>query len=138
MTAQHRLNACGGHSAGAPSSTQRNCSTDLPDGLFGEIAVQPRLQKYFASRFGRNSFIDSHIPHPQEGRIAIVTDVGRGMRWTRQYRKTGEADRGRRSRVVLTPRRWRQVFAGSVPRKRRWQESPVTGESTKETVKTIA
>jgi hypothetical protein len=23
----------------------------------------------------------------QEGRIAIVTDVGRGMRWTRQYRE---------------------------------------------------
>jgi len=26
------------------------------------------------------------IPHPLEGRIAIVTDVGRGMRWTRQRR----------------------------------------------------
>src|SRR5882757_605489 len=42
--------------------------------------------------------------------------------------------RGRRSRVVLTPRRWRQ--AGGVIRRRRWQTSPVTGESTKETVKT--
>src|SRR5271166_2816406 len=29
-------------------------------------------------------------------------------------------------------------FAGSFPAKRRWQKSPVTGESTKETVKTIA
>jgi hypothetical protein len=46
----------------------------------------------------------------------------------------------RRSRVVLTPRRWRQVCGCSVGptglrqnhiRKRRWQKSPVTGESTK-------
>jgi hypothetical protein len=36
---------------------------------------------------------------------------------------------GRRSRVVLTPRRWRQVRAKE--RGRRWQESPVAGESTK-------
>ena len=56
--------------------------------------------------------------------------------------------RGRRSRVVLTPRRWRQVRGmasrpnrartGRRIRKRRWQKSPVTGESAKETVKTIA
>jgi hypothetical protein len=38
--------------------------------------------------------------------------------------------------VVLTPRCWRQV-RGTL-RGRRWQESPVAGESTKETVKTIA
>ena len=43
---------------------------------------------------------------------------------------------GRRSRVVLTPRRWRQV--GGATRRRRWQTSPVTGESSKETVNTIA
>jgi hypothetical protein len=45
------------------------------------------------------------------------------------------AGSGRRSRVVLTPRRWRQA-PGSW--ERRWQESPVTGESAEETVKTIA
>jgi hypothetical protein len=39
--------------------------------------------------------------------------------------------------VVLTPRRWRQVFAKQFVR-RRWQTSPVTGESAEETVKTIA
>src|SRR6476469_5713897 len=49
---------------------------------------------------------------------------------------TNGARCGRRSRVVLTPRRWRQVCAKE--RRRRWQKSPVTGESTKETVKTIA
>ena len=35
---------------------------------------------------------------------------------------------GRRRRVVLTPRRWRQV-SRKVFARRRWQESPVTGES---------
>src|SRR5205814_9713379 len=29
---------------------------------------------------------------PQEGRIAIVTDVGRGMRWTRQRAQTNGAN----------------------------------------------
>jgi hypothetical protein len=49
-------------------------------------------------------------PASQEGRFAIVTDVGCGMRWTRQRQKTNDIARGRRSRVVLTPRRWRQVL----------------------------
>jgi hypothetical protein len=40
--------------------------------------------------------------------------------------------------VVLTPRRWCQVGGKDDFRRRRWQKSPVTGESTKETVKTIA
>jgi hypothetical protein len=46
---------------------------------------------------------------PREGRLAIVTDVGRGMRWTRRRAGRSAHARGRRSRVVLTPRRWRQV-----------------------------
>src|SRR3981189_2579068 len=54
---------------------------------------------------------------------------------------------GRGSRVVLTPRRWRQVLRRLVrlnragqnlqSARRRWQKSPIAGESTKETVKTI-
>jgi len=35
--------------------------------------------------------------------------------------------RGRQNRVVLTPRRWRQVFVELFLRERRWQKSPVTG-----------
>jgi hypothetical protein len=58
------------------------------------------------------------------------------MRWTRAARLTSAPICGRRSRVVLTPRRWRQV--GGAIRRRRWQTSPVTGESPKETVNTIA
>jgi len=34
----------------------------------------------------------SRIPIPQEGRLAIVTDVGSGMRWTRGLRLTGAAN----------------------------------------------
>jgi len=62
-------------------------------------------------------------------------------RWVRDAvdadaQMTNSADRGRRSRVVLTPRRWRQVpeqqaSGMTVTRK------PITGEITKETVKTI-
>jgi hypothetical protein len=90
-----------------------------------------------------------------------------GMRWTRAHqarirdRRAGQkpvSDQtargrmmwpsGRRSRVVLTPRRWRQgggrhllpnrALGGAYFRRRWWQTSPVTKESTKETVKTIA
>jgi hypothetical protein len=54
--------------------------------------VQSHLQKYSASRFGRNRNRAVLSCTPQEGRIAIVTDVGCGMRWTLWRRKTGGAD----------------------------------------------
>ena len=44
----------------------------------------------------------------KEGRFAIVTNVGSGMRWTRCVIRR-MTYRGRRNRVVLAPRRWRQV-----------------------------
>jgi len=37
-------------------------STDLPDGLACDLAVQSSLEKFFASPLGRNSFIDSPVP----------------------------------------------------------------------------
>jgi hypothetical protein len=46
------------------------------------------------------------------------------------------AFRGRRSRVVLTPRRWCQVGGGNSACD--GVNKPITGEITKETVKTIA
>jgi len=63
-----------------PQGEQR--PADLPVRLFCNTAVQCHQQKYFASPFARNSFIDSAVPPQPEGRIAIVTDVERGMRWT--------------------------------------------------------
>src|ERR1700720_2636158 len=66
---------------------------------------------------------------PASSRGAFRDRHGRGRRDAVDM--DGAADesalRGRRSRVVLPPRRWRQVCG--VIRKRRWQESPVTGES---------
>jgi hypothetical protein len=38
-------------------------------------------QKYFALPEAQITLMLCPVPHPQEGRIAIVTDVGRGMRW---------------------------------------------------------
>jgi hypothetical protein len=38
--------------------------------------------------FFRNSWLSAPILLPQEGRIAIVTDVGSGMRWTQQLHQT--------------------------------------------------
>src|SRR5882724_2395140 len=73
------------------------------------------------------SDLELFASRPTEGRFAIVTDVGHGMRWTRQrFARDGIAGRVerlvsdqqraderccsvRRSRVVLTPRRWHQV-----------------------------
>src|SRR5258706_11024933 len=46
--------------------------------------VKPRNQKYSAFAVGQISASTSAVPCPQEGRFAIVTDVGCGMRWTRQ------------------------------------------------------
>ena len=86
------------------------------------------------------------IPSHTEGRFAIVTDVGHGMRWTRQrFARDGIAGRvlrdfvsdqqradercfrGRQNRVVLTPRRWRQV-RGMASRPNRARTSQISAD----------
>jgi hypothetical protein len=101
------------------------------------------------------SHLELSLSRPTEGRFAIVTDVGHGMRWTRQrFARDGVAGQVerlvsgqqraderccsvRRSRVVLTPRRWRQVrgcWVGptgcrqNVSPRTTVAKSPVTGE----------
>jgi len=54
------------------------------------------------------------------------------LRQARLYRAGRERCRIRRSRVVLTSRRWRQALRMTA--RRRWQTSPITGKSAKETV----
>src|SRR5665213_4522080 len=73
---------------------------------------------------------------PAQHRGAFRDRHGRrvGMRWTRVARLTSALHCGRRSRVVLTPRRWCQV-GGNNFRWRRWQTSPVTEESSKQPLK---
>ena len=63
----------------------------------------------FACDDGQITGISSRVSRPHEGRIAIVTDVGCGMRWTRQSRKTNDSRCVRQSHAVLSPRCWRQV-----------------------------
>src|SRR6476646_833881 len=62
------------------------------------------VEKIF--RFSRraNHFYNSRRPDPQEGRCA-TSSTRAGMRWTRMALLTNGARGGRRSRVVLTPRR---------------------------------
>ena len=74
-----------------------------------DLHVQPHFQKYSHSLPAQITCISPAIPSRTEGRFAIVTDVGHGMRWTWAAHLTRALIRGRRSRVVLTPRRWRQV-----------------------------
>jgi hypothetical protein len=80
---------------------------------FPETASSPQNKKYFAFPEGRNSGISVAIPSRQEGRIMIVTNVGRVAV------DAGSADNERREsvrqrRVVLTSRCWCQV-GGSGP-----------------------
>jgi hypothetical protein len=59
----------------------------LPDGQISHLAVQPLREKYSASAVGQINPTTPAIPSHTEGRIAIVTDVGCGMRWTRMRRR---------------------------------------------------
>ena len=120
-----------------PSAAGRR---DLPGGRRSRFRVQSSSKKYFASRFGRNS-------NRADGSRLDQRGVSRSSRTLERDAMDAScafderAARGRRSRVVLTPRRWRQVGddgdvgpdGSDTPasRWRQWQESPVTGESAK-------
>ena len=116
---------------------QRDHNNFLPDGqitsCFPKWPVQPLLQKYFCFGPRQISSLIRAVP-PQQRGVAHVTNAGRDAV------DAGSAldemcCSGRRSRVVLTPRCWRQVCEKK--RRRRCQTSLVTGESTKETVKPL-
>jgi hypothetical protein len=69
-------------------------ATDLPVGRFVDRGVESLLQKYFCFRTPQITSTTPPIPSHQEGRFAIVTDVGCGMRWTRQrFARDGIAGR---------------------------------------------
>jgi hypothetical protein len=72
-------------------------------------AVQSPFAKIFPFPFGPNHLHISRRLVPLEGRLAIVTDAGRDAVDGRRRQRRRRLARGRRSRVVLTPRRWRQV-----------------------------
>ena len=81
-------------------------SSDLP------VSSSP-LRKNISVPIWRKSLLYPRPSRPtHKGRFAIVTNVGRGCDGRRcafdEMRRCG-----RRSRVVLTPRRWRQVCGGN-------------------------
>src|SRR6266446_7934419 len=108
----------------------------LPDGQITsdfQKSCQASKSKIFCFAPDPNQFTDSHRLVPKEGRWPTSSTRG-GMRWTRRRQASNsEPDEwrcsGRPSRVVLTPRCWRQVCEKK--RRRRCQTSLVTGESTK-------
>jgi hypothetical protein len=55
---------------------------DVPDGQITDLPVQSLLQKYSGFHLTQITSISLAIPSHTEGRFAIVTDVGSGMRWT--------------------------------------------------------
>jgi hypothetical protein len=73
------------------------------------LPVQSCSQKYSRSLLTQITSTSLASRPTHKGRFAIVTDVGQGMRWTQAALLTRALSCGRRSRVVLTPRRWRQV-----------------------------
>jgi len=99
------------------------------------VAVQWFSKILFSFRHTRNSRISASVSRQEEGRIAIVTDADAGC-GGRARSKDERPWRGRRSRAVLISRRWYQACRTIC--RRRGQQSPVPGENTKETVKTIA
>src|SRR5438552_6127771 len=107
-----------------------------------EYRVESSRKKYFASRLGRNSFIDSVVPSLKRGGSRSSRTLGTGCDGRGSVRRAGQMARGR---MMLT--RTAKSCGPGAPtlalslrkrfRERRWQKSPVTGEITKETVKTI-
>src|SRR5712671_6879579 len=96
--------------------------------------VQPHLQKYSTSRLPQISNISLTVLSPR-GALRNVINAGRdavdadALKDERRLRRTAKSC-GPDAPTLASS--WR------VNRKRRWQTSMVTGESTKETVKTIA
>jgi hypothetical protein len=80
-------------------------ATKQPDGQISKKLSSPRAKNIPLNPSGKSA-LPTRPSHPNEGRIAIVTNV----RWDAVDAKATTDERGcrgRRSRVVLAPRRWR-------------------------------
>src|ERR1700758_4366954 len=92
----------------------------------GPLQTISEFQKH-CLRPDPNQLYVSCRPVPLRGAARDVTDAGRDA-VDAAARLTGVACSGRRRRVVLTPRRWRQV--GGLIRVTTVARKPITGEST--------
>ncbi len=145
-----------------------DCATDFTRRanhfVFSEMACPAPFAKIFLFRPDPNQFTDSHRPVPQRG-VAHVINVGHGMRWTRRHwarmsdcragfpvsghRRAGRkmlkrtakscgSDAPRLASSFAEASRPNRALDKTISAGRRWQNSMVTEESTKEAVKTIA
>jgi hypothetical protein len=73
------------------------------------LPVQSPFAKIFPFPSDPNHLHISRHPSPHEGAFRDRHERRVGMRWTRVALLTRAHPCGRRSRVVLTPRRWRQA-----------------------------
>jgi len=79
-----------------------------PSGKSRQQLVQSPLRKYSPFVLTQiSSFL--RLSHPARGAARDRHETRGGMRWPRWTRLTSVTRCGRRSRVVLAPRRWRQV-----------------------------
>jgi hypothetical protein len=90
----------------APSGLRDRCKI-CPTGKSAKTCTAPLSKIFCFALYPNHSYIHHRLV-PLEGRIAIVTDAG----WDAVDADSAIDERhegGRRSRVVLTPRRWCQV-----------------------------
>src|SRR5215218_11183827 len=73
-----------------------------------DLPVQSHFEKYFGFLATQITTVVRTVSSHQRG-VSRSSRTRGGMRWTPMVLLTNSAGRGRRSRVVLTPRRWRQV-----------------------------
>jgi hypothetical protein len=126
-------------SASSGSSARAAGTTDLPDGRQSQIPVNLLLTKYFRFTETQTMLCSLHPAPTEEGRSR--TSRTRGGDAVAADALTDErSKRGRRNRVVPTPRRWRQVSRTLQRRaaRRRWQSSIGSPRRTRISRKTIA
>jgi hypothetical protein len=75
----------------ASGPSRKSTISDLISAFAGDAVYGHRLN-YRLRRRANQWFLFARPVADQEGRFAIVTNVGHGMRWTRWRRKTGDAN----------------------------------------------
>ena len=104
-----------------------------------DLPVVPIRRSVLTCDVGQITGSFPRVSCPPEGRFAIVTKRGAGDAVDAKAPKDERCLCGRRSRGVLISRRWYQpADDAEASRRGWWQESPITRETTKETVKAIA
>src|ERR1700676_2929145 len=91
-----------------PAAVRPDCPTGKSLRRLRKRPVQPFRKKYFASPVGQISDLSPRVSPKKRGGSRSSRTCG-GMRWTRKATTDERGFGGRRSRVVLAPRCWRQV-----------------------------